>query len=99
MNLVIEDLRIMIAQNFSLAYLIPLAIEKLKENVLAEGDFYPGDLLEAVTKIDDGFWIENANYKRELEAIILKNRTMKSYTSIYSTSSELRIVHTLTRYG
>lgn len=55
----IEDLRIMIGQNISLPYLIPLAIKKLKENVLAEGDFYPGDLLKSVLESDRSFWKNN----------------------------------------
>ncbi|WP_321285372.1 contact-dependent growth inhibition system immunity protein [uncultured Sunxiuqinia sp.] len=41
-----EDLRIMIGQQFSLDYLITLAIETLSVNIFAEGDFYEGDLLK-----------------------------------------------------
>src|SRR5438132_1243460 len=44
----VEDLRIMIGQNFSLEYLIPLAIEHLQRDPFAAGDFYPGDLLGCV---------------------------------------------------
>jgi hypothetical protein len=55
----IEDLRIMIGQNFSLDYLIPLAIEKLDEDLFARGDFYEGDLLQNVLKIETGFWRHN----------------------------------------
>jgi hypothetical protein len=42
----VEDLRLMIGQDFSLRYLIPLATEHLKENIFIEGDLYPGDLLK-----------------------------------------------------
>lgn len=52
----IEDLRLMIGQSFSLNYLIPLAIEKLKENILAEGHLYEGDLLNAVLTSDNNYW-------------------------------------------
>jgi len=34
----VEDLRLMIGQGVSLDYLIPLAIDYLKEDLLAEGD-------------------------------------------------------------
>ncbi|MDR3693980.1 contact-dependent growth inhibition system immunity protein [Mucilaginibacter sp.] len=34
-----EDLRIMIGQEIGLYYLIPLALEKLTDNLWAEGDF------------------------------------------------------------
>jgi hypothetical protein len=41
----IEDLRMLINQGFSLKYMIPMALERLKENILVEATFYPGDLL------------------------------------------------------
>lgn len=52
----VEDLRIMIGQNISLEYLMPLAVLELSKNILAEGDFYPGDLLKAVLSAEGGFW-------------------------------------------
>jgi hypothetical protein len=69
----VEDLRIMIGQNLSLQFLIPLSIEKLKENILAEGDFYAGDLLVAVTSIDNQFWNDNPELKKQLEKIMADN--------------------------
>lgn len=51
-----EDLRIMIGQAVGLSYLIPIALEKLTVDPLAQGDFYPGDLLLAVLRIDGSFW-------------------------------------------
>jgi hypothetical protein len=44
----VEELRLVIGQGFSLDYLIPLAIGILQTNILAEGDFYEGDLLSNV---------------------------------------------------
>jgi hypothetical protein len=52
----IEDLRIMIGQNIALDFLIPLAMEKLDQNPLAEGRFYAGDLLVNVLRAGLGFW-------------------------------------------
>jgi hypothetical protein len=54
----IEDLRLMIGQNIGLNYLMPLAIEKLEQNPLAEGDYYAGDLLVNVLRVDSRFWSE-----------------------------------------
>lgn len=68
-----EDLRIMIGQNLGLPYLVPLAIERLKENVLAEGDLYPGDLLVTVTSTESDFWDKNLNYKEKLARLISDN--------------------------
>jgi hypothetical protein len=55
----IEDLRIMIGQNIGLQYLIPLAITQLEENPFASGDFFYGDLLITILRIDVNFWREN----------------------------------------
>jgi len=55
----IEDLRISIGQNCNLEYLIPIALERLKENILAEGHYYKGDLLNNVLNSDPEFWKKN----------------------------------------
>jgi hypothetical protein len=52
----VEELRIMIGQNIGLEYLIPIALEELKKDILAEGDLYEGDLLTAVLKADPEYW-------------------------------------------
>lgn len=71
-----EDLRIMISQNIGLKYLIPLALETLKENILAEGDFYEGDLLKSVLTSDKEFWDKETDLFNELELIISKNENL-----------------------
>lgn len=72
----VEDLRIMIGQGLGLRFLIPLAMERLKENVLAEGDFYPGDLLVAVTSVQNEFWVGNIECKEQLQQIISDNLSL-----------------------
>lgn len=52
----IEDLRIMIGQSFGLNHLIPIAIDVLNQNILAEGDYYEGDLLNSVLNSSDDYW-------------------------------------------
>lgn len=69
----VEDLRIMIGQSIGLKYLIPLALEELKVNILAEGDFYEGDLLSSILKCDDEIWKTNSEYLRELISLIDTN--------------------------
>jgi len=44
----VEDLRIMMGQGIGLAHLIPKAVAILEQEPLAEGDYYPGDLLASV---------------------------------------------------
>jgi hypothetical protein len=48
----VEDLRIMIGQKIGLLHLLPLAIKILKHDPLAEGDYYPGDLLTSVIRAE-----------------------------------------------
>ena len=52
----VEDLRIMIGQGIGLRFLVPIALERLQEDPLAEGHFYTGDLLQAVLKVERHFW-------------------------------------------
>lgn len=58
----VEDFRIMIGQSIGLTYLVPLALNILEENILAEGDFYEGDLLNALLTSDTDFWETHKNY-------------------------------------
>ena len=53
----VEDLRIMIGQKISLQYLMPRAIMMLEREPLAEGDYYPGDLLVNVIECSD--WLRS----------------------------------------
>ncbi|MTI19437.1 hypothetical protein E1176_00235, partial [Fulvivirga sp. RKSG066] len=54
----VEDMRIMIGQNISLKFLIPLAIEQLQIDLFVDGDLFEGDLLQAVLEVDDSFWMD-----------------------------------------
>lgn len=75
-NFTVEDLRLMIGQNFGLDYLIPLAIEKLTADILAEGDFYKGDLLIAVVNSRPEYWDKSPDRKQELVGLIKKNKEL-----------------------
>jgi len=66
----IDDLRVMIGQQIGLFYLLPLVIEKLNENLFAEGNFYEGDLLQSVGRIDSAFWAANKQYWQSINALI-----------------------------
>lgn len=73
-NFSLGDLRVMIGQKFGLKYLIPLAIEKLQDNIFVEAEFYEGDLLESVLEIDTSFWNDNQNYWTQLNELIKDKR-------------------------
>lgn len=68
-----EDLRLMIGQQFSLDYLVPLAFETLSVDLFAEGDFFEGDLLKNVLSIRTEYWENNKVYWLRLNDLI-KNR-------------------------
>jgi len=67
----VEDLRLMIGQGFALEYLMILALEILQNNILAEGDYYPGDLLKNVIDTPPNFWIANQHLYHQLKKLIL----------------------------
>jgi len=73
----LSDLRLMIGQSISLEYLIPIAIDILKENILVECDYYEGDLLLSVMGVNNVFikyWQVNPNILQELILIIESNK-------------------------
>ena len=52
----VEDLRIMIGQQVALNRLVPLALDRLRPDPLMAGDYYPGDLLASVLRVDNAVW-------------------------------------------
>ncbi|MGM1064905.1 contact-dependent growth inhibition system immunity protein [Saccharothrix sp. Mg75] len=59
-----EDLRVLIGQQVGLRWLVPRALEVLRDDPLAEGDLYPGDLRDAVRRLDDAFWAAHPDLTR-----------------------------------
>lgn len=55
-DLTVEDMRLMIGQQFSLDCMIPLALKALEKNPFVEGDFYQGDLLVNMLSVKKEFW-------------------------------------------
>jgi hypothetical protein len=49
-ELSVEDLRILLGQDIGSQYLLPLAKAILRADPLAEGDFFPGDLVVALLR-------------------------------------------------
>jgi hypothetical protein len=74
-DLSVEDLRIMIGQSIGLSYLVPLALQQLRKNPLAEGDFYPGDLLKSMLTVDPICWREHPEWRAEVGQIASRTLT------------------------
>jgi hypothetical protein len=66
----VEDLRIMIGQKIGLRWLMPLALEVLERDPLAEGDFFPGDLLSSALRSPVEFWAEEPGLRSRLSAVL-----------------------------
>lgn len=77
----VEDLRIVIGQNLSLPILIPKAIDALEKDILAEGDFYPGDLLGNVLSVVPQFWSDYPELKTKLKKIFARSQQRIKHAS------------------
>lgn len=67
-ELTIEQLRLLISQKIGLKHIIRIGISELDKNILAEGDFYEGDLLMSISTLPTEFWNEN-----KVEFLTFKN--------------------------
>ena len=68
----VEDLRIMLGQEIAVPILLPLAVEILTADPLAEGDFGPGDLLRVVQRLPESAWSGRADDRQRLEAAVAR---------------------------
>jgi hypothetical protein len=66
----VEDLRVMIGQDIGSHVLVPVALEVLDKDPLAEGDFYPGDLLHSLLRLEAAFWSQEGEYRDRLSRIL-----------------------------
>ncbi|WP_148415451.1 contact-dependent growth inhibition system immunity protein [Noviherbaspirillum massiliense] len=61
----VEDLRLMIGQDIGSEYLVPVAMEVLERDLLAEGDYYPGDLLKSLITLPKQYWETHSKQLRQ----------------------------------
>jgi hypothetical protein len=76
-----SDLRVLIGQSFNPAYLVPLALEKLKDDLFVEADLYPGDLLKNVLDVPALFWEEHPELHADLKQM-MQGRSLEIETEI-----------------
>lgn len=72
-ELTIEQLRLLISQQIGLKHIIELGISELDKNILAEGDFYEGDLLIATSTLPTEFWNDNKTEFLTFKNIVERN--------------------------
>lgn len=72
-NLSVEQLRVLISQQIGLPYIIPKAISVLQRNILAEGDYYPCDLLSSLLDLSEKGWEQSSNQKFKFIELLREN--------------------------
>ena len=72
-QLTVEQLRLLIGQRIGLRYVIPQAVCHLQTNVLAEGDYYPGDLLNSLLELSEDDWKLNPNEKSKVIELLRRS--------------------------
>ncbi|UJW31133.1 hypothetical protein L3Q67_39075 [Saccharothrix sp. AJ9571] len=65
-----EDLRMLLSQQEGVDVLVPVALTRLEQNPLAEGDFYAGDLLTAVLRIPQSYWRQHPGQLRRVSSVL-----------------------------
>ncbi len=89
----VEDLRIMIGQGLGLPYLLPLALDVLEQDPWAEGDYYPGDLLASVLRVERGFWAQAPQLGARLRALVARlddiPQDMQEFIAVFRTQGEI----------
>ncbi|MFC5452549.1 contact-dependent growth inhibition system immunity protein [Paenibacillus aestuarii] len=89
-----DDLTRMISQKIALKYLVPIAIERLVDNPLNSGDYYRGDLLCSILKVNLDFWKENLELQEEFDMIVLDvvqaYETLEPLIKVYQNKNNLK---------
>jgi len=62
----------MVGQKIGLQFLVPLALEMLEKDPLAEGNYYRGDLLNVVLDIPGSFWNVHVDMRDALRRVVTK---------------------------
>ncbi|GAJ82130.1 hypothetical protein NBRGN_047_00560 [Nocardia brasiliensis NBRC 14402] len=84
-----EDSRILLGQSEGVAALLPRALRVLSENPLAEGDYYPGDLLVAALGVPASFWRDNPEHIAQIRQVIQKVEAMGDLGDRYAPPNDI----------
>ncbi|MEU4693895.1 contact-dependent growth inhibition system immunity protein [Actinoplanes sp. NPDC023714] len=70
-SLEVEDLRVLLGQREGVPVLVPRALDILERDPLAEGDYYPGDLLNAVlNRVPGEYWAAHPGESARLRGLV-----------------------------
>ena len=75
-----DDIAMLIRQQSSLDYIVPLAIDKLQTDILAYGDSScEGAIMDAVVKIQADFWKANRDHWNTISDLLEENITVWTF--------------------
>ena len=71
-----EQVRFLLSHDIGTTFLLHKTIQILEEDILADGDFYPGDLLSALLNVDDVYWRNNPELAGRLYSLLNQQRPL-----------------------
>lgn len=84
-----EGLRLLISQQIGLDTVVPLAIDQVERDPLAEGDFYPGDLLDAlIRRVPDSYWQAHEDQRTRVRAVAEALDPEETFDVLYNRATE-----------
>jgi hypothetical protein len=84
-----EGLRLLISQQIGLDTLVPLALDQVERNPLAEGDFYPGDLLDALMRrVPESYWQAHEDQRTRVRTVAEALDPDETFDVLYARATE-----------
>jgi CDI immunity proteins len=84
-----EGLRLLISQQVGLDTIVPLALDQVERNPLAEGDFYPGDLLDAlIRRVPDSYWQTHEDQRTRVRTVAEALDPEETFDVLYDRATE-----------
>lgn len=72
------EVRLAITQQVGFPFVLELAIERLRPDPLLEADFYPGDVLAALVRLDEQDWAGRNDLREALAKLFRQAMTQSS---------------------
>ncbi|PZR23508.1 MAG: hypothetical protein DI535_23800 [Citrobacter freundii] len=69
-DLSIEQIRLLLSQDVGTIFLLDKTLQLLETDILADGDFYPGDLLSAALNINRIYWDSKPELAARLSVLL-----------------------------
>jgi hypothetical protein len=77
-----DEIGLAVRQRVGFPFILDLALDRLRQNPIFEGEFYPGDVLAALTKVPNSAWsarphllVELAHIRQEAISAIAADET------------------------